>query len=164
MADLVASWSPDRGTKCGAVIVDDEAKTVLAVGYNGFPRGISSDPDQVPERWTRDDGEKYRWVEHGERNAIYNAASTGVSIRGATMYLNYAVECCTDCTRAIIQSGIRRVVGPDRSFPGKGNGSHYNTADVSVDMMDEADIDIERIDMGMEEHEYMSHIPEDERV
>jgi dCMP deaminase len=127
-------------------------------------RGIDSDPDEVPERWSRDGGVKYEWVEHGERNAIYNAARNGVSVRGATMYLNYAVECCCDCTRAIIQSGIKRVVGPDRSFPGKGNGTSYNTGSIARDMMDGVDMEVEHVDMGMADDEWLTYIPEDERA
>ena len=140
MADLVATWSSDPSTKCGAVIVDDESNTVLAVGYNDLPRGV----EDTEDKWERP--EKYEWVEHGERNAIYNAARTGVNIKGATMYLNYAVECCTNCARAIIQSGIERVVGPEyREFPGKGKRTHYDTQDVGEELR--LGFDVEHVEM-----------------
>ena len=131
LADKVATWSSDPSTKCGAVIVDDDDQTVLAVGYNDLPRGVSDTPD----KWVRPpEGDKYSWVEHGERNAIYNAARQGISVKGATMYLNYAVECCTDCSRAIIQSGIARVIGPRRPFPGKGKGIAYDCDDTGAEL------------------------------
>lgn len=165
LADHIASWSPDRGTKCGSVAVSSTGEEVLlATGYNGFPRGIASDPDAVPERWDRTDGVKYQWVEHAERNCIYNAARSGVSLWGATMYLNYAVECCSDCTRAIIQSGISRVVGPNRPFPGKGAGKHYHTDDIPRNMMEEAGIEVVHVDMEKSEYSWMTYIPEDERA
>jgi dCMP deaminase len=151
MADLVASWSPDPSTKCGAVIVDDDDNTVLAVGYNGFPRGVDSDPAVVPERWERP--VKYEWVEHAERNAIYNAARTGTSVKDATMYLNYSVRCCSDCIRSIIQAGIRRVVGPYRPFPGQGKGKHYDVYDIATELRDM--VDVEHVDMP-EDHRWLS--------
>lgn len=155
LADLVASWSPDQGTKCGAVIVDDDDKTVLATGYNGMPRGVETDYDS---RWVRP--EKYKWVEHAERNAIYNAARSGGRTKGCTMYLNYAPECCADCVRAIIQSGIERLVGPNRDFPGKGAGTHYDTAEVAEELR--GYLDVEYIEMP-DDYVWLSHIPEDER-
>jgi len=143
MADLVASWSSDPSTKCGAVIVDDDSNTVLATGYNDLPRGV----EDTEDKWVRPpEGDKYEWVEHGERNAIYNAARQGVSVKGATMYLNYAVECCTACSRAIIQAGINRVVGPEhRPFPGQGKGKHYDTLSVGEELR--LGYDVEHVEM-----------------
>ena len=41
MAGLVASWSKDPSTKVGTIAVRN--RTVIAQGYNGFPRGINDD-------------------------------------------------------------------------------------------------------------------------
>lgn len=156
MAEFVAQWSKDPSTKCGAVIVGEDNE-VLATGFNGFPRGVKETDEymvtsggedwaeeQLNDRWERPG--KYEWVEHAERNAIYNAARSGVRTQGATMYLNYAVECCAGCTRAIIQSGIRRVVGPRRPFPGKGKGVDYSRTAANKVMMEEAGIEVEHVD------------------
>lgn len=102
IAGVVASWSKDSSTKVGCVVVGP-VRQILATGYNGFPRGVD---DDVPERWERP--EKYLWVEHAERNAIYNAARSGISLAGATMYVER--HPCADCARGIIQSGISCVV------------------------------------------------------
>lgn len=102
MVDLVASWSKDTSTKIGVVIVDDR-EVLLSVGWNGIPRGVL---DNLPERDERP--AKYSFYEHGERNAIYNAAAKGISLRGATLYTQF-VPCC-DCGRAVIQAGIKAVV------------------------------------------------------
>lgn len=102
-AEHWASMSKDPNTKIGAVIVKD--RQVLSTGYNGIPRGVS---DTVPERSSREGGEKYYWYEHGERNAIYNAARVGMRTIDATMYLNCGTP-CADCARAIIQAGITMV-------------------------------------------------------
>jgi dCMP deaminase len=106
LCDLVAGWSKDRSSKFGCVIVNDR-QSVLSLGWNGFPRGID---DEVESRHERP--EKYLWTEHAERNAIYNAAGMGVVLAGATAYVDGVP--CSDCARAIIQSGIRRVVMTDK--------------------------------------------------
>jgi dCMP deaminase len=109
LARYVSEWSKDRSTKVGVVIVGPENE-VRALGYNGFPRGID---DDAPDRHVRP--EKYMWVEHAERNAIYHAARIGIPLSGCTMYLPWFP--CMDCARAIVQSGIRVLVAlrPDLS-------------------------------------------------
>lgn len=100
LCNLVADWSEDRSRKVGAVIVGP-ANDVRSIGFNGLPRGISGDNDL---RHSKENGEKYYWFEHAERNAIYNAARGGISIDGCRLYCSLFP--CADCTRAIIQSGI----------------------------------------------------------
>lgn len=102
LAREVASWSKDRSTRVGAVIVAED-KTPSSYGYNGFPRGID---DDAAERHARPD--KYDWTEHAERNAIYNATRTGQTLLKNTIYVTHVP--CPDCARAIIQVGIKRVV------------------------------------------------------
>ena len=102
LCNLIASWSKDRSTKVGAVIVNGRNKLV-SVGYNGFPIGFDDNVDQRHER-----PQKYEYTEHAERNAIYSAAELGVSVKGCTMYLCWFP--CPDCARAIIQSGISKLV------------------------------------------------------
>jgi dCMP deaminase len=107
----VASWSKDRSTKVGCVVVSP-LRDIKATGYNGFPRGID---DQVEERHERP--AKYQWTEHAERNAIYAAARLGTSLDGCTMYVPWFP--CVDCARAIIQAGIAELVAiePDSNDP-----------------------------------------------
>jgi len=108
LARHVAEWSKDRSTKVGAVIVDDN-KVVVAMGYNGFPRGIDDTIEEYHERPA-----KYRWTEHAERNAIFNAVRKGVSTMGCTIYLPWFP--CMDCARAIAQAGISTVVAVKPNF------------------------------------------------
>ncbi len=98
----ISYWSKDRSTRVGAVIVKAD-RTPGPYGYNGFPRDIDDDAD---ERHTRP--LKYKWTEHAERNAIYNAARIGVALENCTIYVTHTP--CADCTRAIVQVGIERVV------------------------------------------------------
>jgi len=102
LAQHVAQWSKDRSRKVGCVIVDDR-QVLVSVGWNGFPRGINDDIDCRHDR-----PEKYKWTEHAERNAIFNAAAKGVSTFGCTIYLPWFP--CSDCARGIIQAGISDVV------------------------------------------------------
>lgn len=103
---MAKEFSKDQSTKVGAVIVGINNE-VIAMGYNGFPRGID---DDIPERHLRP--EKYDWSEHAERNAIYNAARIGVSLRDSRIYI-CALSPCNECARAIIQSGIKQVYVED---------------------------------------------------
>lgn len=102
LAEVAKTKSKDKSTQVGAILVSPD-NTVISLGYNSFPRGIV---DDRPERQERP--EKYFWFEHAERNAIYNAARSGVSTLMSTMYLTVPVVCC-DCARAIINAGIANV-------------------------------------------------------
>lgn len=102
IAENVKLKSKDRRTQIGAVIVGKDNE-IVSTGYNSFPRGIN---DNVEERQVRP--EKYYWIEHAERNAIYNAARIGVSLRDTTMYLTCGIP-CSDCTKGIISSGIKKI-------------------------------------------------------
>ena len=102
IAENVKLKSKDRRTQIGAVIVGKDNE-IVSTGYNSFPRGIN---DNVKERQIRP--EKYYWIEHAERNAIYNAARIGVSLRDTTMYLTCGIP-CSDCTKGIISAGIKKI-------------------------------------------------------
>lgn len=104
MADLVASKSKDRSNKIGCVIVGPNHE-VRSTGYNGMCRGVNDDLDERHER-----PEKYFWFEHAERNALYNAARNGIPMEGCITYIAGKHPPCADCTRALIQSGIKKIV------------------------------------------------------
>jgi dCMP deaminase len=99
---LLAMKSKDKSTHVGAVVVADD-NTILATGYNSFPRGCQ---DHLPERQERP--EKYFWFEHAERNAIYNAARKGHKLEGSRLYTNGVP--CMDCARGVVQAGIKEVI------------------------------------------------------
>jgi len=103
IAESVKLKSKDRRTQIGAVIVGKDNE-IVTTGYNSFPRGIN---DDVEERQQRP--EKYFWFEHAERNAIYNAARIGVSLRDTTMYLTCGIP-CSDCARNEVYKCFKKVV------------------------------------------------------
>ena len=78
---VVAARSKDPNTQIGCVIAGP-AHEIRSTGYNSLPRGIR---DDVPERLERPT--KYLWMEHAERNAIYNAARCGTPLEGCTLYV-----------------------------------------------------------------------------
>ena len=120
-ASVIAQKSKDPSTKVGCVIVGD-GNAVLSMGFNGFPRGIN---EHDKSRWERP--EKYQWIEHAERNAIYNAARHGINLTGSRLYLNWNPKgICSDCARALVQVGVKEIIGPNKPFPGKGVGEHYS--------------------------------------
>ena len=102
--DLADYWanlcSKDPSTKVGAVLVSPNRAQVI-LGYNGFPRGVW---DQ--EELYNNKEEKYSRVVHAELNAILNCP---VRPEGWTIYVSPLPPCC-ECTKAIIQSGIKKVV------------------------------------------------------
>jgi dCMP deaminase len=102
MAYLVSMKSKDRRTRIGAVVIGP-SKEIRSTGYNGFVRRLN---DSVPER--HESPEKHYWFEHAERNAIYNATLMGVSLIDCIMYTNGIP--CMDCSRGVVQSGIKEVV------------------------------------------------------
>lgn len=100
MLGPISSRSKDPNTKVGCVIASSD-NHVLSTGYNSFPRSIN---DNVEERLERP--EKYFWMEHGDRNAIYAIARR--TLIGSKMYLTGMP--CMDCARAIVQVGIVEVI------------------------------------------------------
>lgn len=102
LAEQVKLKSKDLSTQIGAVIVGEDNE-VLSTGYNSFPRGMDDSKQERQER-----PEKYFWFEHAERNAIYNAARIGVSLKNSTIYLTSGLP-CMDCARGIVNSGVKVV-------------------------------------------------------
>lgn len=103
IAQEVASWSKDPGTKVGAVLVND--KRILATGYNGFPSGISDSLERYMEREV-----KLAYTVHAEVNALLNAARNGAETEGSILYTTF--HPCVNCAASVIQGGIDRVVCP----------------------------------------------------
>ena len=133
----IASWSEDESRKVGCVIVGQE-NGILTTGFNGFPRGIVN----TPQRNSKLGAEKYLWFEHAERNAIYNAVRSGTPLLNSRLYVN--VFPCSDCTRALIQSGITQIntFAPDSRDP------HYKRSfEVSFEMLLEANIETRLFDV-----------------
>lgn len=132
MVVFVSSKSKDRSSKVGCVIVGP-AHEIRTTGYNGFCRGIN---DDIDERHARP--AKYLWAEHAERNAIYNAARNGISLEGCTAYVSMFP--CADCARALIQSGVVKLVCPSIDY----NTSKIPTENylTSLLMMEEAGVEM----------------------
>jgi dCMP deaminase len=104
VALLSAERSKDPNTQLGACIVSLQKK-IMGVGYNGFPIGCSD--DELP--WSREGdlvNTKYPYVCHAELNAIMNSRDTNLD--GCTIYIGLFP--CNECTKLIIQSGIKEVV------------------------------------------------------
>ena len=137
LADQIAQWTEDRNFSVGAVIIGPDLE-IRATGYNGLARGVDADDDS---RFDRESGEKFFWFEHAERNAIYNAARIGTSLDKCTIYINRFP--CSDCSRAIIQSGITRVVCPRKPAH---DGKLDHSFDVSEIMMSEAGISLDTLE------------------
>ena len=106
VAKLIALRSKDPNTQVGCCIVSDK-NIILSTGYNGMPYGCSD--NEFP--WARDAqdplGNNYMYVVHSELNAILNC-NTGTNLENATLYVTLFP--CNECTKAIIQSGIKKII------------------------------------------------------
>lgn len=103
MAEMVASWSKDPSTKCGAVLVRPD-KTIASLGFNGFPRGCDDSPDIYADR-----ERKYSRVVHAEVNAVVACKESSVGYTLYTWPPGYGPS-CDRCTAVVIQAGVKRVV------------------------------------------------------
>jgi dCMP deaminase len=98
---LAASYSDDPSTQNGAILVAGWAGEV-ATGVNHFPEGVVKTAERLERPL------KYSYMEHAERDAIYNAAKWGVVTEGLTMYCPWSA--CDQCARAIVLAGIIKMV------------------------------------------------------
>ena len=76
----IAALSKDPSTKVGALAFDDQMN-IIATGYNGFPRGVNDDPARYNDRPT-----KYKLISHSEQNLVAQAAYSGHSLAGSTVF------------------------------------------------------------------------------
>jgi dCMP deaminase len=108
MAKIWADLSHAQRKKVGALIVKDN--TIIADGYNGTPSGFENECEIAI---SNEDGSfkeyQTKWyVLHAESNALAKVAKSTQSSDGATLYITYSP--CTECSKLILQSGIKRVV------------------------------------------------------
>lgn len=135
IAETVRLKSKDPSTKVGAVIVGPEQQ-IISTGYNGFPRGVYD----YDERWERP--AKYAYVVHAELNAILNAARHGIALRDCDLYLvgfGPPTVPCTNCAKAIIQVGIKKVIGKSYK-PAPENW--MDSLDRAREMLDESNVEM----------------------
>lgn len=137
LAEYVAEWSKECGVHVGSVIVGPD-REVRSTGYNGMPRGVNEDVD---ERHSRVNNAKNLWSAHAEINAICNAVRMGVSVKGCTIYVPWFP--CVDCGKAIIQSGITRLVAYRPDFDDPKWGLHF---EIVRTMCEESGISITFLD------------------
>ncbi len=99
MAHIWAENSYCRRRQVGAIIVKDSM--IISDGFNGTPSGF----ENVCED---ESGVTKPYVLHAEANAITKVARSNNSSDGATLYVTASP--CLECSKLIIQSGIKRVV------------------------------------------------------
>jgi len=105
---LLRSHDPHRPV---AALIADASGKAVADGTNAPPEPFRFSPDDTKTAIEADPKWKYFMLEHAERNAILHATTSGIALRGATMY--GTLFPCADCARAIAASGIRRLVVPE---------------------------------------------------
>ena len=123
MAEIWAHNSYCKRRQVGALIVKD--RMIISDGYNGTPSGFENICED-------ENGVTKPYVLHAEANAITKVAKSGNSSEGATLYVTASP--CLECSKLIIQSGIKRVVYRDE----------YRLTD-GIDLLQKAGITVEKI-------------------
>ena len=124
MAEIWAGNSYCKRRQVGALLVKD--RMIISDGYNGTPSGFENICED-------ENGVTKPYVLHAEANAITKVAKSGNSSQDATLYVTAAP--CIECSKLIIQAGIKRVVYKDE----------YRLTD-GVDMLRRAGIEVEKVD------------------
>ena len=126
---MAAIWSQNSYCKrrqVGALIVKD--KMIISDGYNGTPSGF--------ENVCEDEDNKTKpYVLHAEANAITKVAKSNNSSDGATLYVTASP--CLECSKLIIQAGIKRVVFTEK----------YRLED-GLNLLKRANIEVVRVEIG----------------
>jgi dCMP deaminase len=126
MADIWAQNSYCKRRKVGALLVKD--KMIISDGYNGTPSGFENECED-------EENKTKTYVLHAEANAITKVAKSGNSSLGATLYVTSSP--CIECSKLIIQAGIKRVVFTE----------NYRLED-GINLLKRANIDVEQVDPG----------------
>lgn len=121
MARIWAENSYCRRRQVGALVVKD--KMIISDGYNGTPSGFENICED-------ESGTTFPYVLHAEANAITNLARSSNNSDGATLYVTASP--CIECSKLIIQAGIRRVVYAEK----------YRLTD-GVDLLEKAGVKVE---------------------
>ena len=124
MAEIWARNSYCKRRQVGAILVKD--RMIISDGYNGTPSGFENICED-------ENGVTKPYVLHAEANAITKVAKSGNSSQDATLYVTAAP--CIECSKLIIQAGIKRVVYKDE----------YRLTD-GVDLLRRAGIEVEKVD------------------
>ena len=125
MAQVWAKNSYCKRRQVGALLVKD--RMIISDGYNGTPSGF--------ENQCEDENDVTKpYVLHAEANAITKVAKSGNSSDGATLYVTASP--CMECSKLIIQAGIRRVVYKDV----------YRITD-GIDLLKSAGVECEQLDI-----------------
>ncbi len=134
IAMLAATRSTCLRRQVGAVIVKD--KKVLATGYNGSPSGLRHclDIGCLREEMGIPSGQRHELCRaiHAEQNAIVQAATSGVSIKGGILYSTTFP--CILCAKMLVNSGIKEIYISE-GYPD----------DLSKDILEEAEVMIHRL-------------------
>lgn len=99
MAQVWAENSHSKRNKVGAIVVKDNA--IISDGFNGTPTGMDNTCEDS-------NGVTLWHVIHAESNALMKLAKGNNSSIGSTLYVTLSP--CKECSKLIIQSGIKRVV------------------------------------------------------
>jgi dCMP deaminase len=101
IAETISKHSKAERKKVGAVLVKNNR--IISIGYNGMPSGFDNTCEE--NNITKKE------VIHAESNCITKCARSTETSEGATLYVTLSP--CMECSKLIIQSGIKEVIYKD---------------------------------------------------
>lgn len=134
--------SIDLSTNNGAILVD-ESLLPMVFGTNTIPDDVVVSTERLQRPL------KYIYTEHAERNCIYKAAKAGIRTEGLTLIVTWYA--CHDCARAIIASGIKRVVG-HKAMMDLGSSRWDESIVHGMNMLEEAGVECLAYDGEVDTH------------
>ncbi len=133
IVEIIKTRSTCLRRQVGALIVKD--KRILTTGYNGAPVGCQhcAEIGCMRERLNVPSGKNHELCRaiHAEQNAIVQAAYSGTSLNGGTLYVS--TQPCSLCAKMIINAGIKRIVY-DGDYPDP----------MAMELLKEANISVEK--------------------
>ena len=110
LANQVATRTTCIRRAVGCVLVRD--KRIIATGYTGAPSGLRhcAEIGCMRQQLGVPSGQKHELCRalHAEQNALIQAARYGLSVEGATLYVN--TQPCVLCAKMLINAGICEIV------------------------------------------------------
>jgi dCMP deaminase len=135
ISELVKTRSTCIRRQVGAAIVLD--RRIIATGYNGAPKGTThcDVAGCIREKMKIPSGERHELCRaiHAEQNAVVQAAYSGVSVKGATIYVT--CQPCSMCAKSLINAGIVKIIYKG-SYPDE----------MSLELLNEANVELVHFD------------------
>lgn len=128
ITDLVASRSTCDRAFVGCLLVNDDNR-IVSTGYNG---SVAKNPHCDDVGHTMRNNHCIATI-HAEMNALLYCAKEGIPVKGCSAYVTHFP--CLDCTKALIQAGIKKIYFKN----------NYRIDEYAMELLNRNNIEIEKL-------------------